>query len=140
MSNNELICIIYLLRVCWLRRTPLPRGRRWGTDWTRWRGHSGSWLNNRTSSYLSFNITPLNCPDFPIYSTKCGGNEILRGIFPLVSRFSSTFRVISRKSGLLFGQCTMYNNIIDSPCLYTNYQEILYKDLSIQIRILLQSS
>ena len=63
----------------------------------------------KTSQVLQIHILTYTVPnliDFPRYNTKCRGeNEILRGIFRAVSRFSSTFSFISLKFGLLFGQC-----------------------------------
>ena len=56
--------------------------------------------------------------DFPRYRTKCSGeNEILYVLISCIS-FSSLFRVISRKFGLLFGQFKV-------EFLVTNYQKAI---------------
>ena len=63
-----------------------------------------------------------HCPKSnPRYSPKCGGkSEIQRGIFCVVSRFP-IFRVLSRKFGLLSGQCIMLTDIVPMlpllPCI-----------------------
>ena len=45
--------------------------------------------------------------DFPRYNMKCSGESgTLRGIFRVISRFPLHF-VLSGKSGLLFGQCSV---------------------------------
>ena len=44
--------------------------------------------------------------DFPRYSTKCSGeNEILRGIYRVLSRFPLNFMYIFENFNYFFGQC-----------------------------------
>ena len=57
--------------------------------------------------------------DFPRYNTKSSGeNEILRGIFRVISRFQPFF-VLKRKFDLLFGQWTLDSimRIFMSTCI-----------------------
>ena len=80
------ICVVIILRWCWIRQS-LVGGRSLPGFQPFWNNIGHLLLE---CSYLS--VFPVNTVpkviDFPIYNTKCSGeNEILRGIFGVVFRF-----------------------------------------------------